>query len=152
MAPDLLSRIRSEIDERLNELRPLLAEHERLIDAAEALQTAGAVLDPADERARTNWGVSQTLRASDTASPARATRPAKDRKPARGARGAARSVERETIVAALEHGSHTVAELTVVTAMSAPNINGSLRKLVSEGAVVKIEREGKAAWALAAAA
>jgi hypothetical protein len=41
-----------------------------------------------------------------------------------------------------------VGELTVVTATSGPNINGNLRKLVSEGAVVKTEREGKAAWAL----
>ena len=30
MAPDLLSMIRREIDERLSELRPLLAEQERL--------------------------------------------------------------------------------------------------------------------------
>ncbi|HTB50139.1 MAG TPA: helix-turn-helix domain-containing protein [Solirubrobacteraceae bacterium] len=61
---------------------------------------------------------------------------------------ATRSVARETILDALEHGSHTVGELTVVTAMSGPNINGSLRKLVAEGAVIKTEREGKAAWAL----
>ena len=40
----------------------------------------------------------------------------------------------------------------MVTAMSGPSINGNLRKLVSAGAVVKTEREGKAAWALAAAA
>jgi hypothetical protein len=32
--------------------------------------------------------------------------------------------------------------------MSGPSINGNLRKLVAEGAVVKTEREGKAAWAL----
>jgi DNA-binding transcriptional ArsR family regulator len=69
-------------------------------------------------------------------------------KPERAARGAAR----EAILAALDHGSHTVGELAVVTAMSGPNINGNLRKLVSEGAVVKTEREGKAAWALPDAA
>ena len=39
MAPDLLSTIGREIDERLNELRPLLAEHEQLLVAADALVT-----------------------------------------------------------------------------------------------------------------
>jgi hypothetical protein len=41
MAPDLLSTIRGEIDERLSELRPLLAEHEQLVVAAGALETTG---------------------------------------------------------------------------------------------------------------
>lgn len=61
-----------------------------------------------------------------------------------------RDVAGETILAALDHGSHTVGELAVVTAMTGPSINGNLRKLVAVGAVVKTEREGKAAWALAA--
>jgi hypothetical protein len=77
-------------------------------------------------------------------SAARPSRRIADPKPERVLRG----IARETILAALEHGSHTVGELTVVTAMSGPSINGNLRKLVSEGAVVKTEREGKAAWAL----
>lgn len=64
---------------------------------------------------------------------------------------AARGAAREAILAALDHGSHTVGELAVVTAMSGPNINGNLRRLFSEGAVVKTEREGKTAWALAIA-
>ncbi|HEY5261290.1 MAG TPA: hypothetical protein VIJ33_04205, partial [Solirubrobacteraceae bacterium] len=68
-------------------------------------------------------------------------------KSSRAARGAAR----EAILAALDHGSHTIGELAIVTAMSAPNINGNLRRLLSEGAVAKTEREGKAAWALAGA-
>jgi DNA-binding transcriptional ArsR family regulator len=65
-------------------------------------------------------------------------------KPARAERG----VARETILAALEHGSHTVGELAVVTAMSGPSINGHLRRLVGEGVVAKTEREGKTAWSL----
>jgi hypothetical protein len=81
-------------------------------------------------------------------SAARPSRRVADPKPER----VSRDIARETILAALEHGSHTVGELAVVTAMSGPSINGNLRKLVSEGAVVKTEREGKAAWALAAAA
>jgi DNA-binding transcriptional ArsR family regulator len=136
MAPDLLSTIRREIDERLRELRPLVAEHTRLLEAAGALVATGRGGSTA---------VAKTA-APAAGQPAAAPRrsPAKP-KPERAARGAAR----EAILAALDHGSHTVGELAVVTAMSGPNINGNLRRLFSEGAVVKTEREGKAAWALA---
>jgi Bacterial regulatory protein, arsR family len=146
---DLLSKIRREIDERLEELRPLLAEHERLLDADAALEVAGPTTTarPADSDAKR-----ATAKARAAAKPApavqraaRSATPLKSAPPARGAAG-------ETILAALEHGSHTAGELAVVTAMSAPSINGYLRKLVSEGVVVKTEREGKAAWALAAVA
>lgn len=184
MAPDLLSTIRREIDERLSELRLLLAEYERLLGAADALAatdrqgstTAVAEASAPAKRARRETRVGAGPRGSalgaielaaappaETAGdrqldkgsakrleasagqPAAAPRrsPAKP-KPERAARGAAR----EAILAALDHGSHTVGELAVVTAMSGPNISGNMRKLVSEGAVVKTEREGKAAWIL----
>ncbi len=42
MATDLLARIRSEIDERLAQLRPLLSEYERLTAAAETLAAVDA--------------------------------------------------------------------------------------------------------------
>ncbi len=42
MATDLLERIRSEIDERLAQLRPLLSEYERLTAAAETLAAVDA--------------------------------------------------------------------------------------------------------------
>lgn len=137
MAPDLLSEIREEIDVRLSELRPLLAEHERLLAAADALLATAGEGSPA---------------AVETPVPAkrarRTARVAAKAKPARAVRDAAR----EAILAALEHGSHTVGELAVVTAMSGPTINGNLRKLGAEGAVTRTEREGKAAWALRASA
>jgi hypothetical protein len=189
MAPDLLSMICNEIDERLSELRPLLSEHERLLDAAAALDTAGSELDVPDvpptakggsRRARIGTarrgsaagtiklaaagpatyepvslaaepspdGGSSTRLNGKPRSAVRPSRRVADPKPER----VSRDIARETILAALEHGSHTVGELAVVTAMSGPSINGNLRKLVSSGAVVKTEREGKAAWALAAAA
>jgi hypothetical protein len=188
MAPDFLSTIRHEIDERLSELRPLLDERERLLEAAAALEMAGGTLGPSSEsqkppapnRGRRAARIGSAQRGSaegaiklaaagsaegvlvkpvgggsaDNGSPmrldgrtrsaTRASRSVVSPKPGR----ATRSVARETILDALEHGSHTVGELTVVTAMSGPNINGSLRKLVAEGAVIKTEREGKAAWAL----
>ncbi len=179
MAPDLLSTIRREIDERLSELRPLLAEQERLLSAVEALEVArdqsdaASVSEPAATKPaapaksvsvkaiRRRARPSATRRGSAVgAIELAATGPVgvaieggngkepnvKD-KPERSARG----VVREVILAALDHGSHTVGELAMVTAMSGPNINVNLRKLVAEGAVVKTEREGKAAWALAAA-
>jgi chorismate mutase len=181
MAPDLLSTIRHEIDERLSELRPLLAERERLLVAVEALEAAGsqADTDTVSESAAPKRVVKPRTAKPLPAKPARRGRPAIRRGSAAGAielaaagpadasteeheveepavkgksQRAARGVARETILAALDHGSHTVSELAVVTAMSAPNINGNLRKLVAEGAIVKTEREGKAAWALPDAA
>lgn len=173
MASELLSTIRSEIDARLNELRPSLAEYERLLVAAEALdQDDGAPLDtapvpkPRATRARSaprsHRSVSRRgSRGSAAGVISRVARPpagavsqpaheevepsvAKPAKTPRAQRGAAR----EAILAALDHGSHTVGELVVVTAMSGPNLNGNLGRLVSEGIVVKTEREGKTAYAL----
>ena len=177
MAPDLLSTIRREIDERLSELRPLLAERERLLGAVQALEEATAETSstfvpesvesvapakPTQRRTRLGsarrgsaagaiervasgraGGATAELEVKKSTAKDKPERAAKD-KPERAARGAAR----EAILAALDHGSHTVGELAVVTAMSGPSINGNLRKLVAEGAVVKTEREGKAAWAL----
>jgi hypothetical protein len=62
---------------------------------------------------------------------------------------APRGAAQEAIVAALEHGSHTVSELAVVTAMTGPSIRQSLRRLVVAGTVTQAKREGKLAYALA---
>ncbi len=174
MAPDLLSTIRREIDERLGELRPLLAERERLLGATQALEEAvvteaGSELvpesvvvepptpaKPARRQARLGGArrgsaagaieqaASGPVKVTTATAKRKVAKPAGEDKPERATRG----VARETILAALDHGSHTVSELAVVTAMSGPSINSTLRKLVAEGAVVKTEREGKAAWAL----
>jgi DNA-binding transcriptional ArsR family regulator len=64
---------------------------------------------------------------------------------------APRGAAQQAIVAALEHGSHTVSELAVVTAMSGPSIRQSLRRLVVAGTVTRAEREGKPAYALSSA-
>ncbi len=183
MAPDLLSKIHDEIDERLRELRPLLAEYEGLLVACDALVVAsrdGSSSEPTNnshaKRARRSARVAPARRGSaagairrakavephteldgdrgdQAAKPAASTVAKEAATPVdAGAREksppSARGVAREAILAALEHGSHTVGELTVVTAMSGPSINGHLRRLVAEGAVAKTEREGKAAWAL----
>ena len=53
------------------------------------------------------------------------------------------------ILAALEHGSHTVGELTVVTAIEGSGIRAALKTLTKTGKVTRTTREGKAAYALA---
>lgn len=152
MATDLLSTIRREIDERLSELRPRLAEYEQLLVAVDALLGAGQgrvvpTADPeaASERVTPTASPRLPRRRPEGAQPELALSTVAKPKAPRAARGAAR----EAILAALDHGSHTVGELAVVTAMSGPNINGNVRRLAAEGAVVKTEREGKTAWALA---
>ncbi|MFI4977224.1 MAG: hypothetical protein ACHQC8_00880 [Solirubrobacterales bacterium] len=127
---DLLSKVRAEIEQRLHELRPLVSEHERMLAAADAL------------------GVG----------PERASAPSRSRPathaPQRNAGGKPRPARRgaaeHAIVAALEHGSHTVSELVVVTAMSGPNIRSNLRRLLKARTVTRTLREGKAAYALSA--
>ncbi|HEY2398334.1 MAG TPA: hypothetical protein VGH78_05015, partial [Solirubrobacteraceae bacterium] len=121
MASDLLTRIRGEIEERLRELRPALEEYERLLDAAEDVEEVGAPR-------RGRRAESRATAPRNGAGPARVRAP----------RGAAQ----EAIVAALEHGSHTVSELAVVTAMSGPSLRQSLRRLVLAGTVTQAKREG----------
>jgi hypothetical protein len=57
--------------------------------------------------------------------------------------------DQQAILAALEHGSHTVGELAVVTAMAGPSIREALRRLSKAGRVTRATREGKAAYVLA---
>jgi DNA-binding transcriptional ArsR family regulator len=159
MAADLLSTICDEIDERLGELRLRLAEYEQLLVAADALVATGAAIPEIVPDTPRSAAPAKPRQAKVTAvkpKQARVGRPRKAAaeaapeasvKSARAPRGAAR----EAILAALDHGSHTVGELAVVTAMSTANINGNVRRLVAEGAVAKTEREGKTAYALAAA-
>jgi hypothetical protein len=121
MAADLLAQVRAEIDDRLAELRPAVAEYEQLLGAAGAL----------DEEPR--------------AKPRAAARARKAAKPRQARIGAGELA----IVAALEHGSHTVGELGVVTAMSGAQIRASVRRLLSTGKIARASREGRVAYALA---
>jgi hypothetical protein len=124
MGTDLLSDIRREIDARLRELRPSLEEYEGLLAAAGALELDAPHVN----------GTAPKRRAARV----RTKAPSVDR------------AECEAILGALEHGSHTVGELVVVTAMGAASINGNLRRLADRGLIAKTEREGKAAWSLMA--
>jgi hypothetical protein len=129
MDTDLLRRIRGEIDDRLSELQPVVEEYEWL------LAQAGRVEERAP-RARggrsTGGGLGAASRNGGAAR--------------RG--GAPRGAAQQAIVAALEHGSHTVSELAVVTGMRGPGIRENLRRLLAAGAVTRGRREGKAAYEL----
>ncbi len=165
MAADLLTTIRAEIDARLGELRPLLAEYERLTSATDALSAEGSAPSdsPGPSGARPSGARSSGARLSGArlsgARPSGAvSRPRKAAKktvrpkaarPARG-RPSRASIDPvgQAILAALEHGSHTVAELVVVTALPAPGIRDSLRGLRRRQAITKTDRDGKSAYAL----
>jgi hypothetical protein len=82
------------------------------------------------------WSAAGAIeRAPSTARPARAS-------------AATRKATREAIVAALEHGSHTVAELVVVTGIPRADIRDGLRRLLPAGTVARARREGKIAYVL----
>jgi hypothetical protein len=158
MAEDLLSRIGAEIDARMRELRPFVDEYEQTLAAADALERKRDVAEPPRPPARrratvtdASVGRARTGRASAGQASASARRSAGAPRPAparapqeRAVRGAAQ----QAILAALEHGSHTVGELVVVTAMSAANIRENLRRLLKTGTVTRASRDGKAAYAL----
>jgi hypothetical protein len=174
---DLLTSIRAEIDARLRELQPAMAEYERLSTAAGALveedraapRSAGrAVSRPARraasqaiERAVPRPARRSARQAVERAAPRPARSPARVRgkktsAAAKGARGARKREPTHTptgqaILAALEHGSHTLAELVTVTALRPSDIREALRRLGTRRAIVKTDRNGKAAYALPAA-
>jgi hypothetical protein len=189
MAADLLDRVRGEIAERLQGLRPAVEEYERLLEAVQALERDGARNANATPPARPS-----RLPASARTPPPPAEQPAprqppdvldaragnhasaadgepavtnhappapvaRDREPAvrdglapvgntASARKARAGEAEKAIVAALEHGSHTVGELGIVTAMSGQDIRTGARRLLASGRIVRASREGRAAYAL----
>jgi hypothetical protein len=180
MSFDLLTKVCGEIDARLAELRPLVAEYEQLLGAADAIATTAAEAStppaaasrtaakaPARKAARKPAKASGATAATARARGPRGSaagaigravsvstrQPVPDAgvaasKPERATRGAAQ----QAIVAALEHGSHTVSELVVVTAMSGANVRDNLRRLQKTGTVGRAKRDGRAAYALAVTA
>jgi DNA-binding transcriptional ArsR family regulator len=138
---DLLSTIRAEIDARLRELKPVIAEFEQLGIAAQALAVEGAGTPAPAKRGR-------PAKATKPARSVKPVKPAKVAKAAKPRKTAAHTPTGEAILAALEHGSHTVAELVLVSALPAGEIRESLRQLRKRKAVVKTDRDGRSAYAL----
>lgn len=138
-ASDLPERVGREIEARMHELRPFVDEYEELLAIEETL---------AAEAAR---GVASRARTG-----ARATKPSvqhvnRASPPAAQRERAPRGAAAEAIVAALEHGSHTVSELAIVTAMSTQNIRNNLRRLLQAQTISQTKREGKTAYTLSSA-
>jgi hypothetical protein len=160
MTADLLAQVRAEIDGRLSELRPAVAEYERLLGAATALESSAAALEISTSAPHGASPVSDgpieigsqaeqgALAAAQQATSRRAAKaPAAKAKPTARRQPGVGPVE-QAIVAALEHGSHTLSELGVVTAMPASALREGLRRLLTAGKVTRASREGRAAYAL----
>jgi hypothetical protein len=154
MAADLLSTVCSELDARLDELRPVLSEYEGLLAAAVALGAGDEAAAPrragegtlsTTRRSRARRGGRPRAGAIKVVAASSSRRASGSRKRARARRGAAQ----HAILAALEHGSHTASELVSVTALAGPNIRTSLRRLLQEGTISQTKRAGRTAYALA---
>jgi hypothetical protein len=167
MTADLLARVRAEIDSRLAELRPAVTEYERLLGAfdafdaqdraARATARAPRVAAPVEKAPRVKARAVKAPAAKVPAAEAPAAtatkakvQPGKAR--AEKAPAARLGAAEQAIVAALEHGSHTVGELGMVTAISGPDLRTGLQRLQRAGTVVRTKREGRAAYALSSTA
>jgi hypothetical protein len=186
MATDLLARVCAELEQRMAELRPLLGEYERLLEAADTLASIepAPVVDalpapepepkpaPAVPRTPRILPAMPSLRTQPgpSALPLLSTAPAKpapapvgvppappepvaeelEPEPEPERQPASPSEVRQAIVAALEHGSHTIGELVMVTAMSPAEIRTNLGQLARQRKVTRVKREGdgKSAFAL----
>jgi hypothetical protein len=161
--------------------RLLDAERALAADAAAADASAAAVkaAHPAKAaRPAKVARVAKVARAAKVASPAKAAPPVRIARPAkaapakavgpatspkrRGKRGSAagaikraasssHDASQQAIVAALEHGSHTLGELVLVTAIAASELRQGVRHLQHAGTITRTKREGRAAYALASA-
>jgi hypothetical protein len=176
MASDLLTKIGSEIDARLGELHPSVLEYERLQAAIESLrETPGADAPPAAQvpakrapakRKPTQKKVAKEAPAKETA-PKRATKARRGsaagaikqaasgsrvKTPRRKRQRTAVGPSEQAVLDALDHGSHTVSELVMVSAMGAREIRAGVRSLLSNKGITKVTRDGKTAYALPPAA
>jgi hypothetical protein len=154
-ASDLPERVGREIEARMRELRPFVDEYEELFAVEQTLgaEAARGAAEPA--RASRVTRPQKTSRDVPTRAPtrARASKPSEQHvnerpRPALKRERAPRGAAAEAIVAALEHGSHTVSELAIVTAMSGQNIRNNLRRLLQAQTVSQTKREGKTAYTL----
>jgi hypothetical protein len=168
MSSDVLARVRAEIDARLVQLRPAVGEYERLLDAERALDTDAAAAPGDAKVVRAAKAKAQQAKkpekkrkeqppeAASVAAPARSAATAPARRGRRGSAAGAikraasspRDASQQAIVAALEHGSHTLGELVLVTAIAASELRQGVRHLQRAGTITRTQRDGRAAYAL----
>jgi hypothetical protein len=151
MSADLLARVRAEIEERMAALRPAVEEYEGLLLAGEELDREAA----AARRRGPRGSAAGAIRLAASGERKRATTAAGKRTVSgsrkRAAPSAPHGAAEQAIVAALEHGSHTVGELVLVTAMAGAEIRAGAQRLQRAGAIVRTRREGRVAYALSGA-
>lgn len=116
--PDLLDRIRSEIDDRLRELRPLTEEVRQLETALQALDTGSG---NGEAPARGRRGRRTSTRAAGTPQT-----PARTRAP----RGATRDAVLRHVEA---NGAATAGDIANATGLSRTSIAATLTKLAADG-------------------
>ena len=120
---ELLDRIRGELDVRMNELRPLLDEHDRL---AAALQALG----DADRKGAQSTG--------SAAATGRGRRSAKRSSPAKRRTHAPRGANRQAVLDAVrDRPGASAGELAAVSGVSRNSLYALLARLVDEGELVK---------------
>lgn len=164
MSSDVLARVRAEIDARLVQLRAAVTEYERLLDAERALDADAAAATKAQTKAKkqANKQKAQPREDAHVPAPTRSKRSPATAPTRRGRRGsAAGAIKRATssppdasqqaIVAALEHGSHTLGELVLVTAIAAAELRQGVRGLQQAGTIARTKRDGRTAYALSSA-
>jgi hypothetical protein len=148
--PDLLDRVRGEIDARCRELRPLAEEYQRIEAAARALGNPSAAAAPlANGRARRgrppkSSAPSRTLAQPSRSAPARSSGP---RKP--------KGANQEAIVTVLRERATSKAPLTArevadVTGLAPAIVHGALGGLTKRGVAKLIKQpSGRKSFALA---
>jgi hypothetical protein len=146
---DLLERVRAEIDERMSELLPQVEEHRQLLEAAMSLEIDD---EGSTQQAKRSPRATKRAPAPPKARRASTTRKRALAKVSSDKPRAQRNATQQAIEAALEHGSHTLSELVLVTAIEARPIRAQLSRLQRSGVIGKVRREGKAAYSLLSAA
>jgi MarR family len=142
MLEPLLPHLKREIDARIAELRPLVAEAERLEAAREALLAEAASVVRATRRAagapRLSNGFREELRSGAASTPLASTRDAASRngvQEAEDANGRApRGANQSAILAVVEERPGvSVAEIASVTKIPKPTVATTVSKLKREG-------------------
>lgn len=122
--PDLLDRIRSEIDDRLRELRPLTDEVRQLESALQALEARGDSGAPTRGRRARRAG---RRRGRPLQTPSRKRAP--------------RGPTRDAVLRHLEsHGASTAGDIAKATGLSRTSIAATLSKMANDGGISKAER------------
>jgi hypothetical protein len=138
----LLPRLKRDIDARIAELRPLVAEAERLEAAREALLAEAASVSRATRRvgraSRLSNGFREELRSGAASTPLASTRDTASRngvhEPEDGDGRAPRGANQSAILAIVEERPGvSVAEIASVTKIAKPTVATTVSKLKREG-------------------